>query len=98
VAALAYIFPPISGLIAYLRGRTERVRFHGLQAVLLGLLWPAALYVCSWFTPGATQVAFAVMGVLWLIALVGTALGRNPGLPGLRGVLATAAAESPRGF
>jgi uncharacterized membrane protein len=96
MAALAYIFPPLSGLIAYLRSSSERVRFHGLQAVLLGLVWPAALYVCSWISATATQIAFAVMAVLWLIALVGTAVGRNPGLPGLRRVLASAASESPK--
>ena len=96
MAALAYIFPPLSGLIAYLRGRSERVRFHGLQAVLLGLLWPGALYICSWISPGATQIAFAVMALLWLVALVGTAVGRNPGFPGLRGVLRAAAETPPR--
>jgi uncharacterized membrane protein len=95
MATLAYIFPPISGLIAYLRGRTARVRFHGLQSVLLGLVWPVSLYLCSMISPGVTQIDFAVMGALWLIAIVGTLLGRDPGLPGLRGVLIDAAGSSP---
>jgi uncharacterized membrane protein len=95
VAALAYVFPPISGLIAYLRGRTPRMRFHGLQAVLLGLVWPASLYLCSMISPGATQIAFVVMAALWLIAIVGALLGRDPGIPGIRGLLANAAATSP---
>ena len=96
MAALAYIFPPLSGLIAYLRGRTDRVRFHGLQSVLLGFLWPASLYLCSLITPGATQIAFVVMAALWLVAIVGTAFGKDPALPKLKGVLVSAASESPR--
>jgi uncharacterized membrane protein len=93
MAALAYILPPISGLVAYLRGRTPRTRFHGLQAVVVGLVWPLSLYVGALISPTATQIAFAIMFVVWLVAIVGTLLGRNPGLPGLRGVL-TSAAES----
>ena len=96
MAALAYLFPPISGLVAYLRGSTPRLRFHGLQSVLLGLVWPVSLFGFSLVSPGATQVAFAVMTLLWLVALVGAALGRDPGLPGVRGLLAGAAARSPR--
>jgi uncharacterized membrane protein len=96
MTALAYIFPPISGLIAYLRGTSGRTRFHGLQAVLLGLLWPLSLLAGSLISPGVTQAAFAVMAVLWLVALFGTAIGRNPSLPGIRGVIANAAASSPR--
>ena len=96
MVALAYLFPPITGLIAYLRGETPRARFHGLQSVLLGVLWPAALYVCSWISPAATRIAFAVAAALWLVALVGTAVGRNPGVPGLRSRLAALADESPR--
>jgi uncharacterized membrane protein len=96
MAALAYVFPPVSGLIAYLRGSSARVRFHGLQAVLLGLAWPASLYVFSWISPGATQIAFVVMTCLWIVALAGAALGRDPTLPGLRGVLTAAASNSPR--
>ena len=94
--ALAYLLPPITGLVAYLKGATPRARFHGLQSVLLGVLWPAALYVCSWVSPSATRIAFVVAAALWLVALLGTALGRNPGVPGLRSRLATLAEESPR--
>jgi hypothetical protein len=71
------------------------MRFHGLQAVLLGLVWPTSLYVCSMISPGATQIAFVVMAALWLIAMVGALLGRDPGIPGIRGLLANAAATSP---
>ncbi len=62
---------------------------------MLGLLWPASLYVCSMISPAATQIAFAVMAALWLIAVVGALFGRDPGIPGLRDVLAHAADASP---
>ena len=95
MAALAYVFPPLSGLIAYVKGRTPRMRFHGLQGVLFGVMWPASLYVCSWVTPGATQIAFLAGIAIWLVVVVTTAVGRNPRLPGLARVFESWARDVP---
>ncbi|MDQ4095438.1 MAG: hypothetical protein M3174_04430 [Actinomycetota bacterium] len=96
MAALAYLFPPVSGLIAYFKSTGARGRFHGLQSVLFGLLWPGSLYACSAITPGATQVAFVVGGVIWLLLLVATAFGADPRVPGTGGLLSRLAADAPR--
>ena len=39
---LAYVLLPLSGMLAYFNGTSVRMRFHGLQAIALGALWPAA--------------------------------------------------------
>lgn len=81
MAALAYLFLPLSGMTAYFVGGSPRVRFHGLQAVVLGLVWPLLLFGCSALSPLATQVAFVLGGILWLFLVVTTAAGRDPRLP-----------------
>ncbi len=96
MAALAYLLPPLSGLLAYLNARSARVRFHGLQSVTLGVIWPAALWSCSWISPTAVQVAFAAGALVWLFLLVVTAAGRDPRLPAGRW-LRRAAEVPPRG-
>ena len=96
MAGLSYLLLPISGLIAYLRGAKVRTRFHGLQAILVGLLWPAALFLCSAVSPGATQAAFAAGALLWLILLVSSAAGADLRLPFVGPVLWRAAEVVPR--
>ena len=96
MAALAYLFPPISKLVVYFMGRDERVRWHGMQAVVFGLVWPLALYGCSQISPGATQVAFFAGGAMWLMLLVLTAFGLNPRVPGTGSLLTRLAADPPR--
>ncbi len=95
MAALSYLALPVTGLIAYLRGRTQRLRFHGLQAIVVGFVWPLVMYLCSLVSPGATQVAFALGAVLWLALLVGAAVGVDMRLPLVGKALYRAAAESP---
>ncbi len=95
VAALAYVFPPLSGLAAYLWGSGDRTRWHGLQAVLLGALWPAALTACSLWTPGATQIAFFAGVGIFLVLFTVTLLGRDLLIPGLGRQLRTWAKDSP---
>jgi uncharacterized membrane protein len=96
VAGLAYLLPPLSGLVAYLAAGDGRIRWHGLQSVLLGVVWPAALYAGSAVSPGITQTA-AVCGLaVWLYFLVGAAAGRNPRWPVAGRWLRALAAESPR--
>ncbi|MDQ3940794.1 MAG: hypothetical protein M3238_05525 [Actinomycetota bacterium] len=87
MATLAYLVPPVTGAIAYLGGATARVRFHGLQAVTLGLVWPVALYAGSWVSARVTQAVAIAGALLWLALLVATLVGRDPRLPGLRRVL-----------
>jgi uncharacterized membrane protein len=97
MAGTAYLLLPITGLLAYSTGRDERVRFHGLQAVTIGLVWPLAMIACSKITPGATQIAFALGAIVWLAFLVFTALGSNPKIPFVGRLLQRAAADDPRG-
>jgi uncharacterized membrane protein len=96
MSALAYLIPPITGLFAYLKGSSPRVRLHGLQSVALGILWPSALYVGSWISPTATRVAFIVFAALWMVLIAAAAFGFDPVVPGTRGVLSRAT-ESPPG-
>jgi uncharacterized membrane protein len=96
VAGLAYLLPPLSGLVAYLAAGDDRIRWHGLQSVVLGVLWPAALYAGSAVSPGVTQAA-AIGGIaVWLLFLVGAATGRDPRWPVAGQWLRVLAAESPR--
>jgi uncharacterized membrane protein len=81
VAALAYVLLPVSGLIAYLTGSTPRTRFHGLQAIALGAVWPILLYAATWTSPGVTQVVFLFGLLSWIALLVAAALGRDLELP-----------------
>ena len=96
MAALAYLLPPVTGLAAYLGGRDERVRFHGLQSIVLGTLWPTAMIAASWVTPGATQVAGALGALAWAMFLGGAALGRDPRWPLAGRALRALAADPPR--
>jgi uncharacterized membrane protein len=96
VAALAYVLPPLSGLVAYLSSDSERIRWHGLQSVLLGVTWPVALFGAALLTPGVTQVVWVVGALAWLTLLVGAAVGRNPRLPGVGARLRAWAQDTPR--
>ena len=87
MAALAYLLPPLSGMIAFFGARSERVRTHGAQAVVLGALWPAATYAASLAGAGATRVAFAIGVLVWVALMVATALGLDPTLAWLKGRL-----------
>lgn len=95
MSALAYLIPPATGLFAYLKGSSPRVRLHGLQSVALGILWPSALYVGSWISPTATRVAFAALAAIWIGLLVSTAFGLDPVVPGTRRALARATGIGP---
>ena len=95
VASLAYVLLPISGLVAYLFG-DARARFHGLQAILFGLVWPLGLYAAAAVSPATTRIVFAAGVLLWVGAIVTTAIGRDPTIPGLRGRLARLAEGDPR--
>jgi uncharacterized membrane protein len=90
VAAFAYVLLPLSGMLAYFLGSTARVRFHGLQAIILGVAWPLALYGSSRLSAGATQLAFVVGVAVWLAFLLLTLIGKEPRLPGLGRWLARA--------
>lgn len=96
MAALAYLFPPLSGLVAYFAAVTTRTRFHGLQSVLFGLVWPASLLICSVFSSGATQTAFFTGVVIWALLFLLTALGREPRAPILGRALRRWSEQSPR--
>ena len=96
MAVLAYLLLPISGLVAYLKGSSPRVRFHGLQAILFGCLWAILLYAATWTTPVVTQLIFAAGLLLWIALMAGAALGRDLELP-IAGSALRAAAEVPPG-
>ena len=91
MAALAYVLLPLSGLIAFLTAEDARVRFHGLQAIALGLLWPVLLYVAAAASERITQAVFGLGLAVWLGYLLGTLVGKDPRLPGVSGALARTA-------
>jgi uncharacterized membrane protein len=90
--ALAYVLLPVSGMLAYFNGASARMRFHGLQAILLGALWPAALYGASAVSPTVTRTVAVVGLALWLLLMITAALGRDLGPR----VLKRWAEESPK--
>jgi uncharacterized membrane protein len=81
MAWLAYLLPPVSGFVAYTTGRSSRTRFHGLQAVWIGFIFPLVLYVASWITPTVTRVVLVLELLVWFAYLVGSAIGKDPSLP-----------------
>ena len=91
MAALSYLLLPISGLLALALGSEPRTRFHGLQAIVFGLLWALALYAGAATSPAVTKGVFAAGALGWLVLLIGTAAGKDPRLPGVGPVLHEAA-------
>jgi uncharacterized membrane protein len=96
VATLAYLFPPITGLAVYLVAPSERERFHGLQAIGLGLLAAISLYGASAISGGLTPFVFAFWVFVWLGLILATVMGKDPRIPLLGGVLKRAAIGDPR--
>ena len=94
MAALAYVLLPVTGLAAYLKGATQRTRFHGLQAIVFGAVWPVLLYAATWTTPVVTQVVAAVGFLGWVTLIVTTAAGRDLQFPFV-GRRLRAAAQTP---
>lgn len=81
MAAFAYLVLPLTGLIAYFSGSTPRTRWHGLQAIVLGAVWPALLYLASALNESLVLPVAAGGAAVWLLFLAGAALGRDPSLP-----------------
>lgn len=81
MAALVYLFLPVSGLVAFLTGGSARLRFHGLQAVVFGTVWAAALYLGSALAAGVTVVVWILGAVAWVALMTGAGVGRDPSLP-----------------
>lgn len=92
MAALAYALLPVTGLIAFLGSRSPRTRWHGLQAIALGLVWAVVLYPAARLSAGLTQALFVLGALLWIWFMVATARGRDPALPFLGGILKEIAA------
>ena len=96
MAALAYLLPPLTGLLAYALGRDLRVRWHGLQSVVLGCAWPVVIYGGSLVGRTGTRLAFFLGAVIWVGFFAVTLSGRDPRLPfggRLRGLVGPATPE-----
>lgn len=96
MAALAYLLPPVTGFFAFVLGGSQRMRFHGLQSVIFGVVWPLALYAGSLGPPSVTQLVFFGGVIVWPTLLVGAAVGKDFSLPGVRDPLRRAAQRSVR--
>ena len=90
MAALAYLAPPVSGAVAYFFGSQPRVRFHGLQSVAIGAVWPILLYAASLLSARVTQATFVLGLLVWIGAFVVAAIGRDLPLPVVGRALARA--------
>lgn len=97
MAGLAYLFLPLTGLAAYMKGRDARTRFHGLQAILFGFLWTVALFGCSEVSPLATVVCFGIGGLVWLGLMIPAFFGKDVRLPLVGRLLQRASLEPPGG-
>jgi uncharacterized membrane protein len=95
-AGLAYLLLPVTGLIALFKGRSARTRFHGLQAIALGALWPLALLGASAISAGASKAVFALGALVWIGFMVLAGVGANPSLPLLGAPLRRAAEPDPK--
>lgn len=83
MAALAYLVLPLTGMLAYFSGGSPRVRWHGLQAIVIGALWPALLYLAA-ATNESLVLPIALAGAaVWLLFLLGAAIGKDPSIPWL---------------
>ena len=94
MAALAYLAPPISGAVAFFFGSQPRVRFHGLQAVAIGAVWPIVLFGSSLLSASVTQAMFVLGVLVWIGSFVVAATGRDLRLPIVGRVLARASGLS----
>ena len=95
-AGLAYLFLPLTGLLASFKGRSARTRFHGSQAVVIGALWPLALWGASAVSPAATKVVFVIGAIVWLAYMLLALFGGNPRLPFIGRTLQRAAESDPK--
>ena len=96
MAALSYLLLPISGLIALALGSEARTRFHGLQAIVFGLVWALALYVGAATSPSVTKIVFVAGAIGWAVLLLSTAAGKDPSLPGVGSLLRATAEDDLR--
>ncbi len=81
MAAFAYLVLPVSGLLVYFSGSTPRARWHGLQAIVLGAVWPALLYLGAATNESLVLPAAVAGAAVWLLFLAATAIGKDPTLP-----------------
>ncbi|HEX2058481.1 MAG TPA: hypothetical protein VHI71_08935 [Actinomycetota bacterium] len=95
MAALAYLVLPVTGMLAYFSGRSSRVRFHGLQAIVLGALWPALLYVAAALNESVVVPVALGGAALWVLFLGATAFGKDPALPWIGPKLKELATDEP---
>ncbi len=96
MTGFAYLFPPLTGLIAFFAGAKERTRWHGLQSVVLGSIWPAGLYAGAFVSPVATQLAGVLGAAAWLTLGFATAIGRDPSIPLVGPILRSWAQADPK--
>lgn len=95
-AGLAYLLLPVTGLLASFRGRSARTRFHGSQAIVIGVLWPLGLWAASAVSPSATKIVFALGALVWLGFMLLALFGANPRLPVIGRALERVAESDPR--
>jgi uncharacterized membrane protein len=96
MAALAYVLLPLSGLLAYFGSGDPRTRFHGLQSILFGIMWPGLLYLGSALGREVTAALFVAGALVYVALIVLTTSGRDPRLPVVGRALERAASRSPR--
>lgn len=95
MAALAYVLLPVTGILTFLLSASPRTRAHGLQAIVLGTLWPLLLYAASALAADLTWVVAVIGAFAWLGFMVLTASGRDPKLPFIGGWLFEANEKGP---
>lgn len=96
VATLAYLFPPLTGLAVYFVAGSTRERFHGLQAIALGLLSAVSLYAASALSSSVTPYVFAFWVLVWIVLIAASLFGKDASVPLLGTLLRRAAGDDPR--
>ena len=80
--------------MAFFLGEEPRARFHGLQSVAIGVVWPILLYGASLLSARVTQATFGLGLLVWIGLLVVATTGRDPRLPVVGRVFARASGLS----
>ncbi|RLC35695.1 hypothetical protein DRH14_00140 [Candidatus Shapirobacteria bacterium] len=84
VSALTYSLTLLSGLIIFLLEKDNKtIRFHALQAIILGVLWMVLpkLFLFTLILAPLAILLNLVFLVIWIILIVKTYKGENFDLP-----------------
>ena len=86
-AFLSYLFGWLSGLILFLVEKDNKpIRFHAAQSIILFLSLLILIWVTSMISTTISSLLASATGIIWIVMLVLSLLGKAPRLPLISGV------------